>query len=74
MARVCLDHGQRVQNSVFECFIESVDLVGLRSRLREVMDEEEDSVRLYLLGDKWDGRVEHYGVRRSIDPSGPLIV
>lgn len=74
VAKVCLDYGQRVQNSVFECQIDPAQFVELKKRLFSIVDLEHDSLRFYNLGADWDRRVEHHGVKPSMDPNGPLIV
>jgi len=73
VAKTCLDYGQRVQNSVFECLIDPAQWEVLRGRLLGVFDEGEDSLRFYFLGSNWRRRVEHVGAKPSIDPEGPLI-
>lgn len=73
VARECQNYGQRVQNSVFECLIDSAQLIQLKRRLTELIDLQKDSLRFYHLGDRWAGRVEHVGAKASIDLSGPLI-
>lgn len=74
VARVCLDYGQRVQNSVFECDIDPAQFVELKNRLLEIVDIDHDSLRFYNLGADWNRRVEHLGARPSFDPKAPLIV
>ena len=74
VAKVCLDHGQRVQNSVFECLVDPAQLVQMRAQLLDLMDLKMDSLRIYHLGAEWDRRVEHHGTKPSTDPQGPLIV
>jgi CRISPR-associated protein Cas2 len=74
VAKVCLDFGQRVQNSVFECKIDSAQFVELKSKILEILDLENDSVRFYFLGTAWDGRVEHHGTKQSLNMDGPLII
>ena len=74
VAKACLDFGQRVQNSVFECKVDSEQFTRLKLRLLEEYDAEKDSLRFYFLGKNWRRRVEHYGVKGSYDPEGPLIV
>ncbi len=74
VARACLDYGQRVQNSVFECVVDPEKWTQLRFRLLEEYDPVEDSLRFYFLGSNWRNRVEHHGAKPSIDPEGPLIV
>lgn len=39
--------GEWTQYSLFECFLDARDLVRLRDKLRQLLDPEEDNVRLY---------------------------
>lgn len=73
IARECQNYGQRVQNSVFECLIDSAQLRLLEHRLAKLIDTDKDSLRFYQLGDHWAGRVSHIGAKASIDITGPLI-
>ncbi len=72
-AKVCLDFGQRVQNSVFECQVDPTQWARLKLKLLDLMEPGEDSLRFYFLGRNWRGRVEHHGAKPSIDLEGPLI-
>lgn len=74
VAKVCLDYGQRVQNSVFECLVDSTQFTLLRRRLLEEINKDEDSLRFYFLGNNWHGRVEHIGAKPTVDLEGTLIV
>ncbi|HVU32025.1 MAG TPA: CRISPR-associated endonuclease Cas2 [Opitutaceae bacterium] len=74
VARACLNHGQRVQNSVFECLLANDQWVAFRAELLTIADLEHDSLRFYFLGNEWQRRVEHHGTKPSIDPEGPLLV
>lgn len=74
VAKACQNYGQRVQNSVFECLVDSAQLVQLKHRLEELIDIERDSLRFYYLGDRWAGRVEHVGAKASLDLTRPLLV
>jgi len=74
VAKVCQNYGQRVQNSVFECWIDAAQFVALRAKLLAEADVDRDSLRFYFLGDNWKGRVEHLGAKPSYDPEGPLIL
>ncbi len=74
VAKACEDFGQRVQNSVFECWVDPAQWVKLRTRLMGEIAEELDSLRFYFLGDHWKGRVEHVGAKPSYEPDGPLIL
>lgn len=74
VAKVCLDFGQRVQYSVFECKVDPAQLVVLKHRLLAIIDPETDSLRFYNLGNNWHSRVEHHGAKASFDVDGPLVV
>lgn len=73
VARACLDFGQRVQNSVFECEVDPEQFARLRLRLLDLYDPKQDSVRFYFLGSGRRRKVEHHGTKASVDLSGPLI-
>ncbi len=73
VARICEDHGQRVQNSVFECLVEPAMWVALKDKLQREIDPDKDSLRFYFLGSNWKRRVEHVGAKETYDPEGPLI-
>ncbi|NVM24031.1 MAG: CRISPR-associated endonuclease Cas2 [Desulfobacterales bacterium] len=74
VANACLDVGQRVQYSVFECIVDPAQWTFLRQRLIDEIDPEVDSLRFYFLGSNWKHRVEHIGAKKSLDQEGPLIV
>ena len=74
VSKKCLDYGQRVQNSVFECIVDSTQFRHLKYELEELIDEETDSLRFYNLGDKYKSKVEHVGAKGSYDMEGPLIL
>ena len=73
VAGACLDFGQRVQNSVFECNVSWEQWTRLKIRLIREIKPKEDSLRFYFLGNNWRRRVEHHGVDRGVDLEGPLI-
>lgn len=74
VARVCLNYGQRVQKSVFECSVSPMNLEILRKNLLDIINEEEDSIRIYKFRGGRDDAVESYGIDTYIDFDGPLIV
>lgn len=74
VAKQCVNYGQRVQNSVFECLIEPAQFAELRHRLESIIDPETDSLRYYLLGNNWKNRVEHVGAKAGYDPEGILML
>lgn len=74
VAKACLDYGQRVQNSVFECKIDPAQMVALKSRLLGLINPDTDSLRFYHLGSNWKHRVEHHGAQSGYDVDGTLVV
>ena len=44
VAKLCEKYGIRVQNSVFEVLVDGAQLVKLKAKLSELIDEDEDSV------------------------------
>ena len=73
IAKICQNHGQRVQNSVFECVVDSTQLAELRIKLKNTMNPDEDSLRIYRLGNNYKNKVEHIGIKESLDLDAPLI-
>ncbi len=74
VAKTCLDYGQRVQYSVFECLVTPDQWVMLKGALIDLIDPETDSLRFYFLGDNWKRRVEHVGAKTTVDLDGPLLI
>jgi CRISPR-associated protein Cas2 len=74
IAKECLNHGQRVQNSVFECVLTEAQFVNLRVSLHNIIDETEDSIRFYFLGKNWPKRIEIIGKTTSYNIEGELII
>jgi CRISPR-associated protein Cas2 len=74
VAKICTNHGQRVQFSVFECIVDPAQWVKMRQQLVSVIDETQDSLRFYFLGADWRRKVEHVGAKEGIDQEGPLIL
>lgn len=74
IAKQCVNYGQRVQNSVFECRLDHAQFCILKAKLCKIMDEAHDSLRFYNLGDRYASRIEHFGAKRSYDPEEVLMV
>ena len=64
----------KVQNSVFEVDVDYGTFLKLKDRLMKIIDEEQDSLRFYYLGNNWKRRVEHIGAKETYDPEGSLIL
>jgi len=73
VAKACLDFGQRVQNSVFECIVEPDQWTRLKLRLLDEYEPETDSLRFYFLGANFKHRIEHHGAKPALDLEGPLL-
>lgn len=74
VARECQNYGQRVQNSVFEVDVDYGTFLKLKDKLVKLIDEKQDSLRIYYLGNNWKSRVEHIGAKETYDPEGALII
>ena len=74
VAQICLDYGQRVQKSVFECSINEMQYETLRDRLLKCIDSEEDNLRIYHLIGAREQHVEAHGVSRYVDFNDSLVV
>ena len=74
VARSCLNRGQRVQNSVFECKVDQAQWTLFKNELLSIIDPDLDSLRFYYLGRNWEKRVEHHGSKGTYNVDGPLIV
>ena len=74
IAKECVNYGQRVQNSVFECILDAAQCRQLQHKLVGLMDPEQDSLRFYYLGNKYQTKVEHFGVKDGYEAEGVLMV
>ena len=74
VAKQCVNYGQRVQNSVFECQLDATQYRQVRAILEELIDKETDSLRFYNLGDRYKNKVEHIGAKPSFDVTELLIL
>ena len=74
VAKQCVNHGQRVQNSVFECLLDAAQCKMLQAKLLAIIDQEKDSLRFYYLGNAYKNKIEHFGVKQGYEPEGILIV
>ncbi len=74
VAKQCVNYGTRVQNSVFECEMDAAKCREVKAVLEEIIDTEKDSLRFYYLGNNYKNKVEHIGVRESLDMKGVLLM
>lgn len=74
IAKQCVNYGQRVQNSVFECMLDSAQCRSLQHKLCEIIDDERDSLRFYYLGKNYENKIEHFGCKQTYMPDDVFIV
>ncbi len=74
VAKECENYGIRVQNSVFECIVDATQLKQLKLRLNEIINDKEDSLRFYQLGNNYKTKVEHYGAKPTFNVEDTLIL
>lgn len=74
IAKECVNYGQRVQNSVFECLVDPAQCKKLQHELLKLMDAEKDSLRFYYLGNQYQTKIKHFGAKATYAPEEVLIV
>ena len=74
VAKECVNYGHRVQNSVFECEMDAAKCRLVKEILLKIMDKESDSLRFYYLGNNYRNKVEHFGIKPSLDFNGTLLI
>lgn len=74
IAKQCVNYGQRVQNSVFECVLDAAQCRQLQHKLCALMNPEKDSLRFYYLGNHYETKVEHFGVKAGYQAEGVLMI
>lgn len=65
VAKECINYGQRVQNSLFECIMDQAKCNEVKHKLINLIDKDHDSLRFYYLGSNYKNKVEHYGIKKS---------
>jgi CRISPR-associated protein Cas2 len=73
VAKVCEAYGQRVQKSVFECIVNSMELELLVHELTSIIDLKEDSLRIYRLREPYRQYVQVLGKKPRFDLREPLV-
>lgn len=74
MAKQCVNYGQRVQHSVFECVLDAALCREVQHKLEKIIDPDKDSLRFYYLGNNYKSKIKHIGAKESFDVEGSLIV
>ena len=74
VAKQCVNYGQRVQNSVFECVVDAAKCREIEHKLEKIIDKNTDSLRFYYLGNNYENKVLHIGSKKSFNVEDTLIV
>lgn len=74
VAKQCMNYGQRVQNSVFECILDAAKCREVQYKLEQIIDKDKDSLRFYFLGNNYKSKVVHIGAKGSFNVEDTLIV
>ncbi len=74
VAKQCVNYGQRVQNSVFECSLDSSQCIKLKKTLLSIIDLETDSLRFYYLGNNYQNKVEKFGCKKTYMPEDLFMI
>lgn len=74
IAKQCVNYGQRVQCSVFECLLDTAQCRVLQAKLCNIMDLKKDSLRFYYLGNRYENKIEHFGAKTTYMPEEPMII
>lgn len=74
VAKACLNYGQRVQKSVFECSVDEIRFEEMADKLQRIIDQDRDSIRIYRLPSDRDTAVTVYGLDAYRDLDGPLVI
>ena len=74
IAKQCVNYGQRVQNSVFECLLDAAQCRMLQEKLCNIMDPKRDSLRFYYLGNRYENKIEHFGCKNTYLAEEPMIL
>ncbi|KMN39052.1 CRISPR-associated endonuclease Cas2 [Lysinibacillus capsici] len=74
VAKICENYGLRVQNSVFECVVDATQFKQLQLALQDSIDEKEDSLRFYQLGNNYNSKVIHVGAKETFNVEDTIIL
>ena len=74
IAKQCVNYGQRVQHSVFECALDAAQCRALQAKLCAIIDPAKDSLRFYNLGNNYANKIEHFGAKGTYMPDDVLMI
>jgi CRISPR-associated protein Cas2 len=74
VAKLCERYGVRVQNSVFEMLVDSMQLAVLRNEIINLIDIKLDSVRIYKFSQKRINNVEIIGLEKGFKQEETIVI
>ena len=74
VSKICQKYGVRVQNSVFEMIVDPTQLTQVKAAIKQTIDQDLDSIRIYHLGSKWNNKIETIGLEKGFSQDEPLIL
>ncbi len=74
IARLMESLGERVQGSVFEAYLNREELQKVLKRSLKVLDEKEDSLRIYSLCGACRAKIDVRGAGQVTAPPGLMVV
>lgn len=74
VAKLCERYGMRVQNSVFELLVDAGQLISIKAKLADIINPEEDSVRIYRLGKVYESKIEYMGKPLLVHQGNTMIL
>jgi CRISPR-associated protein Cas2 len=66
-------YGSRVQYSVFECEITPADEKLLINKINKIIDDTQDTIRIYYLGNNYKSKIKTIGTNKGIDVNDVLL-
>lgn len=74
VAKKCEQYGQRVQNSVFECYLSYDQFTKMKLELLALINTKEDSLKFYRLGKNYQNKIETFGTKEVFDLHNDTLV
>ena len=74
VCQICKNYGQRAQKSVFEVDLTAVQHQRLVSGLLKIINEDEDSLRIYRISEPLKTNLQWWGRQTILDLDGPVVL
>ncbi len=74
VSKCMMQFGDRVQFSVFECNVESAEMEKMRLKLKKIINEKDDNIRIYTICSNCKSRIELLGQGRISEDPNLIII